>query len=115
MPAALDRRDFGAARLDLVVQCVEVVGHEVERRAPAVGAGIGVEYEHQVRSAAHLELRDAVVRARLVHLPQTEVEVERRRSDHVVRCEHHVADPERRSVLFVLNWQVPLHAVQCDT
>ena len=97
------------------MQRVEVVGHEVERRDPAVGAGIGVEYEHQVRSTAHLELRDAVVRARLVHLPQTEVAIERRRSDHVVRRERHVTDPECGSLVDALNWRIALHPVQSGT
>jgi hypothetical protein len=32
-----------------------------------------------------------------------------------VRCEHHVPDPERRSLICALNWQIALHAVQCDT
>ena len=80
---------------------VEVVGHEIERRAAPVDRRVGIDHEHQVRATAHLELGDAVVGLGIARRPQAERPVEVERSMQVVRCEHDVPDPERRTFVGV--------------
>ncbi len=108
-----DRGHVGARRLHRVVQRVELVGHQVERRHASVGPGVRVEDEHEVGASPHLELGDAVGRMQLVDRPQPEVAVERERPGDVVGGEGHVTDPEGGTVVLDANWRAVVHAVQC--